>query len=308
MISAIFFIAALLASVQAQCPSGGVLVDGSCWYIAFFNSGTPDCDSHCASLGGVSDDVAIIDVAGSEASNSDGCQAVVDGFGFSAVVQEVSGADCQDSGLGCFFNVAQSLRCTSPTTTTEATASFIGGGRYCACDIAASSGFTDPHFAGFNGEILDIKHDKQASNNYFNIFCRSDVAVNALFSPNPEELLYMTEFYAKFGSFEMVFNLKGFFPAGEFTLSENGKYEIEDGYVKSEEGKLTVYYNNFIYNFKKGSMGKDTYLDMYVQGPRRNQVANGIVGRTLTRSYSPQEYEIYSHFLRTSPEDYSCEL
>jgi hypothetical protein len=154
---AVFAILAFLASTQAQCPgTGGVMANGQCWYISSFASATNNCDSFCVSIGAVADANEIINIAGSGAANTAGCQAVIDAFGFQAVVIDASGTQCQNSGLGCFFNAGQSLRCTSPATLTSATATFLGGGRYCACNAAA--------------------------NKYFNIFLKNKL-LSMLFSP-----------------------------------------------------------------------------------------------------------------------------
>jgi hypothetical protein len=309
---ALFAILAILASAQAQCPFFGVLVGSQCWYTSSFNTGTDSCDSFCASIGASADANEIINVAGSEAADNSGCQAVVSAFGIVATVSPVSGANCQNSGLGCFFNIGQSLRCTSPTTTTSATATFPGGGRFCACDTAASSGFTDPHFSGFHGEVLDVRHDPESTNKYFNIFCKENVALNVLFSNDIEELLYMEKFVTKFGTFEMTMSTSELSVNGQFKVDAvNGdiiKYSFENGFAVAQNGDISVHFDDFIYEFsvQQGENGK--YLNNYIQGPRKGQSANGIVGRSLARAFSEEEFSQYKQFMRSTPNDFTCEL
>jgi hypothetical protein len=307
---ALFAIIAILASAQAQCPSSGFLVGARCWYTTFFLAPPADCDSKCAIVGGIADADEIINVVGSGGTDA-ACQVITDAFGFQATVEVTT--SCSGQGLGCFFTQGQSLRCTFPTTTTAATITnptgiFVAAGRYCACDVAISSGFTDPHFSGFNGEQLDIKHDDAASNKYFNIFCQENVAINALFSPNAEELLYMTEFNAKFGSFQFEMTLEKFVASGDFEIVENGKYKFENGNAVATASDVIVKYGAFTFHFVSVTEGSETYLDVYVQGPRKGQVADGIVGRSLTRAHSSEEFSQYMQFIRSEKSDFTCQL
>jgi hypothetical protein len=118
----------------------------------------------------------------------------------------------------------------------------------------------------------------------------------------------MTEFNAKFGSYQMEMTLDKFVASGAFEIIENGKYTFENGNAVATASDVTVKFEGFTYHFISATEGEERYLDLYVQGPRNGQVAEGIVGRSLTRAYSEEEFSHYIQYIRSTPTEFTCEF
>ena len=109
-----------------SCPSGGVSVGARCWYS---NVSSVSCDALCASVS-LTYDEATLTYAGSDGSFAN-CNAVLSALG-AAATSAGDAAGCS-AGLGCMYdsNGPGRTRCTSPATTSSASAANTM--RACAC-------------------------------------------------------------------------------------------------------------------------------------------------------------------------------
>jgi len=118
-----FLVLAALPSEATACAISpdGVSVGGSCWFLGEPNQ---SCDEVC-DLRGLNYSVATRTFAGSDGSISN-CREVLTALG--ADWSTGGDATCS-SGLGCTFDGANAVRCTTPTTSSASS----GLQRACAC-------------------------------------------------------------------------------------------------------------------------------------------------------------------------------
>jgi len=209
--------------------------------------------------------------------------------------------------------------CTPAPTTTDCSSNPVNPP--LTFTFNACSGCLDPHFFGFHGEKVDIVHDDNANNEYFHLYCSESVSIMALFAESEHHLLFMTAFNIRLGNFKFSLGL-GTTPIiistdyKEPTFIEESfrtRIEFNGGHLEWDEKVLRVKFGYLQINFAhKIYLNGDPYMDitLNINGlPTETQVT-GLIGRTLFKALTPEEFENYLQF-KVSTQDFvsfSCSV
>ena len=185
--------------------------------------------------------------------------------------------------------------------------------------FSTGGGHTDPHFYGFNGEMMEVKRDENAANQLFHIYCSPSVTVTTLFYEYSDKLLFMTRFWVKLGGTLFTLNLStkpkmlssGY--EGPIFNEENGRLriEIDGGHLEWDDNMLRVVYGYLKINFSSKLYNNNSpymNIDIIASDKPTETKVTGIVGRTLFNKLSNEEFQQYHQF-RASVSDiitFSC--
>jgi len=154
---------------------------------------------------------------------------------------------------------------------------------------------------------MEVKRDKNAANQLFHLYCSSSMTITTLFYEYPDKLLFMTKFWVRLGNTLFTLNLStkpkmlSSDYEGPFFLEDLGRFriDIEDGHLEWDDNRLRVVYKYLQINFStKLYLNNSPYMniDMNIRSSNFEDKITGIIGRTLHRSLSNEEFEDYLPF------------
>jgi len=202
----------------------------------------------------------------------------------------------------------------APSTATYDVYVYIPGqeplSNLCGFHITSGGAHSDPHFYGFHGEKMEVKRDENAANQLFHLYCSSSITITTLFYEYPDKLLFMTKFWVRLGDtlFTLGLSTKPNMITssyeGPYFMKELGRFRInfDDGHLEWDDNKLRVVYKYLQINFSsKIYLNNSPYLDisMNTRSSDFEDHVTGIIGRTLHKPLSNEEFEQYLPFKAT---------
>ena len=169
-----------------------------------------------------------------------------------------------------------------------------------------------PHFYGFNEEKIAIKKDYRATNQLFHIYCSYSISIITFLGASTGDALFMTKFWVRLGNTLFTLNtstepeIVTSNYEGPFFLKDKSKFavEIEDGKLEWDKNLLTVYYKYLIIYFypsvhSSGTSYMSVDIELFNTYETVEDKATGIIGRTLHKSLSSDEFENFLYFKAT---------